>query len=112
MFFLIFLIIFFLLAFLLGTIGYGKLLYSLLFKRIINDNYGEYGLLGLIFISLLSTFIHFFFSIDTTVNFIIYFFGLFFAYNFYREIEIFIKYNKYILFIFFFISFFLVIYHK
>ena len=112
MFFSIFLIIFFLLLFLLGTIGYGKLLYSLLFKRILNDNYGEYGLLGLIFISLLSTFIHFFFSIDTNINFIIYFFGLFFAYNFYSEIEIFIKKNKYILSVFLFISFFMVIYHK
>jgi hypothetical protein len=83
----IFLIILFLFLFLLGTIGYGKLLHSLLFKRILNNNYGEYGLLGLIFISLISTFIHFFFSIDTNVNFIIYFFGLFFAYNFIAKLR-------------------------
>jgi hypothetical protein len=112
MFFSILLIIFFLFLFLLGTIGYGKLLHFLLFKRIINDNFGEYGLLGLIFISLLSTFFHFFFSIDTRINFIIYFSGLFFAYNFYSEIKIFIKKNKYILSVFFFISFLMVIFHK
>jgi hypothetical protein len=112
MFFYTFLIIFFLFLFIIGTIGYGKLLHSLLFKKILNDNYGEYGLLGLIFISLLSTFIHFFLSIDTNINFIIYFFGLFFAYIFYSEIEIFIKKNKYILSVLILISFLMVIFHK
>jgi hypothetical protein len=112
MFFSVILIILSLILFLFGTVGYGRLLHSLLFKNIKTSNIGEYGLLGLIFISLVSTSIHFFFNLSENINLLVYLSGLFFAYNYKVEIKIFLKKNKNIMSLLFIISFFMVIYHK
>lgn len=112
MFFDIFLTILFLTIFLFATLGYGKFLNILLFKRTDKINYGECGLLGLVFLSFLSTFIHFFYKIDTKINSIVYFFGLLLTCYFFREIKVFIKKNKFLISTIFIISFFMVIYHK
>jgi hypothetical protein len=112
MFFHIFLIILFLIIFLLATIGYGKFLNILLFNNIGKSNYGECGLLGFVFISFLSTFIHFFYKIDENVNSIIYLFGLFLAFNYFEEIKLFIRKNKILILILCIIAFFMIIYHK
>ena len=94
MFFSFILITFSLILFLFGTIGFGRLFHSLLFKNIKTSNFGEYGLLGLIFISLVSTFIHFFFNLSENINLLVYLLGLFFAYNYRVEIQIYLKQNK------------------
>jgi hypothetical protein len=112
MFFLVILIILYLILFLFGTVGFGKLLHSLLFKKDKTSNLGEYGLLGLVFISLVSTFIHFFFNLSQNINLIVYFLGLLFSYNNKVEIQIFLKKNKNFISLLFITSFFMVIYHK
>lgn len=112
MFFYIFFIILSLVIFLLATIGYGKFLNILLFKNTNKINYGEYGLLGLVFVSFLSTFIHFFYKIDTSVNSIIYFFGLFLAFNNFGKTKLFLKKNKSLFSTLFVISILMIIYHK
>ena len=105
MFYNIFLIILFLVIFFLATIGYGKFLSILLFKNINKINYGEYGLFGLVFVSFISTFIHFFYKIDTHVNFLIYLIGLFLLFNFSRNTKLFLKKNKILISLLFVISF-------
>ena len=112
MFFYIFFIILSLVIFLLATIGYGQFLNILLFKNTNKINYGEYGLLGLVFVSFLSTFIHFFYKIDTSVNSIIYFFGLFLAFNNFGKTKLFLKKNKSLFSTLFVISILMIIYHK
>ena len=112
MFFSIILIIVFLIIFLFGTFGYGRLLHSLLFNNVKPSNFGEYGLLGLVFISLVSTSIHLFFNLSKNINLILYSLGVFFAYNYKNEIQIFLKKNKKLISLIFFTSFFMVIYHK
>lgn len=112
MFFNIFLINLFLIIFLLATIGYGKFLNTILFKNTYKSNYGECGLLGIVFISFLSTFIHFFYKIDENINSIIYFFGLFLAFNYFSKIKVFSKENKILIFILIINAFLMVIYHK
>lgn len=83
MFFNIFFIILFLVIFLLATIGYGKFLNIILFKNTDKSSYGECGLLGIVLISFLSTFIHFFYKIDENINSAIYLFGLFLTFNYF-----------------------------
>jgi hypothetical protein len=112
MFFNILLINLFLIIFLLATVGYGKFLNILLFKTTYKSNYGECGLLGIVFISFLSTFIHFFYKIDENINSIIYFFGLFLAFNYFSKIKVFLKENKILISILFITAFLMVIYHK
>ena len=112
MFFSIALLFISLLLFFFSTIGYGRFLQYLLFKDVAQSNFGEYGLLGLIFISLIATFSHFFFKIDHNLNLVIYFLGLVFFYNFYSEVKVFLKKNKHFLSVLFFISFLMVVYHK
>ena len=112
MFFNILLINLFLIIFLLATIGYGKFLNILLFKTTYKSNYGECGLLGIVFISFLSTFIHFFYKIDENINSIIYFFGLFLAFNYFSKIKVFLKENKILISTLFITAFLMVIYHK
>ena len=104
MFFSFILIILSLILFLFGTVGYGRLFHSLLFKNIKTSNFGEYGLLGLTFISLVSTSIHFFFNLSENINLLVYLLGLFFAYNYRVEIQIFLKQNKNIMFLLFITS--------
>jgi len=112
MFFYIFIIILFITLFSIATIGYGKFLNILLFKNTYKINYGECGLLGFIFISFISTFIHFFYKVDLKINSIIYLFGLFLAYNFLGTIKVFLNKKKILICILFIISFLMVIYHK
>ena len=112
MFFSIILTILLLILFLFGTFGYGRLLHSLLFKNVKISNFGEYGLFGFVFISLVSTFIHLFFNLSKNINFIVYFTGLFFAYHYKTEIQIFLKKNKNLISLIFINSIFMVIYHK
>jgi hypothetical protein len=112
MFFNIFLINLFLIIFLLATIGYGKFLNIILFKNTYKSNYGECGLLGIVFISFLSTFIHFFYKIDENINSIIYFLGLFLAFNYFSKIKVFLKKNKILISILIITAFLMVIYHK
>ena len=112
MFFNIFLINLFLIIFLLATIGYGKFLNIILFKNTYKSNYGECGLLGIVFISFLSTFIHFFYKIDENINSIIYFFGLLLAFNYFSKIKVFLKENKILISILIITAFLMVIYHK
>ena len=90
MFFNIFHIILSLIIFLLATIGYGKFLNIILFKNTDKNNYGEYGLLGLVFISFLSTSIHFFYKIDENINSAIYLSGLFLALSYFVKIKVFL----------------------
>jgi len=112
MFFSIISIILLLILFLFGTFGYGRLLHSLLFKNVKTSNFGEYGLFGLVFISLVSTFIHLFFNLSKNINFIVYVAGLFFAYNYKNEVQIFLRKNKRLISLIFITSIFMVIYHK
>ena len=112
MFFSIISIILFLIIFLFGTFGYGRLLHSLLFKNVKTSNFGEYGLFGLVFISLVSTFIHLFFNLSKNINLIVYVVGLSFAYNYKNEIQIFLEKNKRLISLIFITSIFMVIYHK
>jgi hypothetical protein len=112
MFFSVISIILFLILFLFGTFGYGRLLHSLLFKNVKISNFGEFGLFGLLLISLISTFIHLFFNLSQNINFIVYFLGLFFAYNYKNEIQIFLRKNKKLISLIFITSIFMVIYHK
>ena len=63
---------------LFSTIGYGKLICQFIFSRSYSStNIGELGLLGIIFISFLSTLLHFFLPINQIINFIIYLIGIF-----------------------------------
>jgi len=112
MFFNIFFIILFLVIFLLATIGYGKFLNIILFKNTDKSNYGECGLLGIVLISFLSTFIHFFYKIDENINSVIYLFGLFLAFNYFLKIKVFLNKNKILISILFVTAFLMVIYHK
>jgi hypothetical protein len=112
MFFSIFLAALFLIIILVSTIGYGRFLHSLIFNKSDISNYGEYGLLGLVFVSFVSTFLHFFLKINYYVNLFIYFFGLVLATYFYSEIKIFYKKNKNFLILIFFISLLMLAYHK
>lgn len=49
------------LVLLFSIIGYGKLTFQIIFGRsYLSNNIGEFGLFGIIFISFISTFLHFF----------------------------------------------------
>jgi hypothetical protein len=100
------------LVLLFSIIGYGKLTFQIIFGRsYLSDNIGEFGLFGIIFISFISTFLHFFFPINALVSFVIHFIGIF-LFLLKLEKKFFTKKKILIFIILVLISLFMLAYHK
>lgn len=100
-----------------STLGYG-FLFKRIFFNYLNINaegcyqdLGNSGLLGIIFLSFLATFFHFFFPLGEILNFIILLIGTFLFYQFRYQFR-FSKLIKYTFTFLFFLSLLMIAYHK
>ena len=97
---------------LFSIIGYGKLTCQIIFGRsYISNNIGEFGLFGIIFISFISTFLHFFFPINQLISSVIYCVGIF-LFLFSLEKEFFTKKKILVFIVLLLISLLMLAYHK
>jgi len=97
----------------LSFLGYGKFFELFFLKEKRTQCVGQIGLLGLFFVSIIITFIHFFFKISIFLFFLTHIVGIIFFLLFFEKKKIFLK-KKFIIFNFFFIfsSLLMLAYHK
>ena len=95
-----------------SIIGYGKLTFQIILRKsYLSNNIGELGFFGIIFISFISTFLHFFFPINQLISFVIYSVGIFlFFLN--LEKKFFTKKKILVFIVLFLISLLMLAYHK